>query len=328
MKKHLQKIASVALMLFIFQITLTAQPVGSQIKVGTDSHISYWNGVDSWIVIAPGLPGQDLKFIAGVPTWVNNPQGITTTAATSISGTTAVSGGNIISDGGATITARGVCWSTLPNPSISNTHTTDGTGVGSFISNITGLTTGATYYIRAYATNSFGTAYGDVLSFMPNLVVGEFYQGGIIAYILQQGDQGYNPNVTHGIIAAPIDQGVAEWGCHNTVAICTSPTIGSGAANTNAIISDCNSAGIAAKICSDLVLNGYDDWYLPSINELEYLDYNLARHGLGNFANYIYWSSSVPNCATWAADGHYFTTGLSTYLYKSDLNNVRAVRSF
>jgi len=85
---------------------------------------------------------------------------LTTTAVSSISSTTATCGGNITSDGGAPITARGVCWSASSNPTILNSKTTDGAGTGSFTSAITGLTPGTTYYIRAYATNSIGTAYG------------------------------------------------------------------------------------------------------------------------------------------------------------------------
>jgi uncharacterized protein (TIGR02145 family) len=85
---------------------------------------------------------------------------ITTTKPTSITSTTAVSGGNITADGGASITARGVCWGTAVNPVATGSHTSDGTGTGSFTSNITGLTPGATYHARAYATNSFGTTYG------------------------------------------------------------------------------------------------------------------------------------------------------------------------
>ena len=86
---------------------------------------------------------------------------ITTADVTSITTNTAVCGGNVTSDGGATVTARGVCWSTSPNPTISNSKTTDGTGTGSFTSNITILTENTTYYVRAYATNSNGTAYGE-----------------------------------------------------------------------------------------------------------------------------------------------------------------------
>lgn len=161
MKRFLHRIIASAIMLIALQITLTAQPVGSQIKTDTSGHISYWNGVDAWIPIAPGLPGQTLKFTAGVPSWVNNPNGITTTAVSNITGNTALSGGNVISDGGAKITAKGVCWSTSPNPTITDAHTTDGTGIGSFICNYNSLLPVTNYYIRAYATNSVGTAYGN-----------------------------------------------------------------------------------------------------------------------------------------------------------------------
>ena len=91
---------------------------------------------------------------------------LTTNSVTSITSTSAVSGGNITDDGGGTITARGVCWSTSANPTISNPHTSNGTGAGSFTSNITGLTSGTTYYVRAYAANSAGTAYGNQHSFI------------------------------------------------------------------------------------------------------------------------------------------------------------------
>ncbi len=92
---------------------------------------------------------------------------LTTTAVTSITGTTAQSGGNITADGGAAVTARGVCWSTAANPTTANSKTADGSGTGVFSSSVNGLTAGATYYVRAYATNSAGTAYGNELSFNP-----------------------------------------------------------------------------------------------------------------------------------------------------------------
>ena len=88
-----------------------------------------------------------------------------TTTATSITATTAISGGNITSDGGSTITARGVCWSINTNPTITNSKTIDAGTTGSFTSNLTGLTSFTLYYIRSYATNSLGTTYGTQLSF-------------------------------------------------------------------------------------------------------------------------------------------------------------------
>lgn len=90
---------------------------------------------------------------------------VITAAINSITSATATSGGNVSADGGATVTARGICWSTSPAPDISGTHTTDGSGLGSFISNMSGLTSITTFYVRAYATNSVGTAYGNEINF-------------------------------------------------------------------------------------------------------------------------------------------------------------------
>ncbi len=90
---------------------------------------------------------------------------VTTSNVSDISTTTATCGGNVTSNGGSTVTARGVCWSTSQNPTVSNSHTTNGSGTGSFTSSITGLSSSTTYYVRAYATNSAGTAYGTQRSF-------------------------------------------------------------------------------------------------------------------------------------------------------------------
>jgi hypothetical protein len=103
--------------------------------------------------------GQQVSFTAlALPT-------VATVAASAITGTTASGGGNVTSDGGAAVTARGVCWSTTANPTLANTHTTDGTGIGSFTSAITGLSLNTGYCVRAYATNSAGTAYGGQVTF-------------------------------------------------------------------------------------------------------------------------------------------------------------------
>ena len=110
--------------------------------------------------------GNEVSFTtaAVIPT-------LTTTAVSAITRTTATSGGNITSDGGSPVTARGVCWSTTANPTTANSFTTNGTGIGSFTSNLTGLTPNTTYYVRAYATNSVGTAYGNQVSFTTSPIV-------------------------------------------------------------------------------------------------------------------------------------------------------------
>jgi hypothetical protein len=88
------------------------------------------------------------------------------TTVVSVTGNTAVVGGNITSDGGGLITARGICWGTAANPTVAGNKTTEGTGTGTFSSTLTGLSYGETYHVRAYATNSAGVAYGNDESFI------------------------------------------------------------------------------------------------------------------------------------------------------------------
>lgn len=108
--------------------------------------------------------GNTLSFSTPVPSKPALPI-ITTSHISSISPIAARSGGIITSDGGAPILARGVCWSIDTIPVIWDNRTTDGAGNGSFLSDLSGLTAGTTYYLRAYAINSVGTSYGDIYSF-------------------------------------------------------------------------------------------------------------------------------------------------------------------
>ena len=95
---------------------------------------------------------------------------LTTSSVSDISQNSATCGGNIRSDEGATITARGVCWSTGQTPTITDSKTINGIGAGRFISAITGLTPNTTYYVRAYATNNAGTGYGSTMAFSTGTV--------------------------------------------------------------------------------------------------------------------------------------------------------------
>ncbi|MFC2111396.1 fibrobacter succinogenes major paralogous domain-containing protein [Bacteroidota bacterium] len=88
-----------------------------------------------------------------------------TSSVINITQTTAISGGNVLSDGESTVTTKGVCWSTSQTPTIADPKTTDSSGLGYFTSNLTGLVGNTVYYVRAYATNSTGTAYGNTISF-------------------------------------------------------------------------------------------------------------------------------------------------------------------
>ncbi|MGP8322618.1 MAG: hypothetical protein ACT6FG_01300 [Methanosarcinaceae archaeon] len=105
--------------------------------------------------------GKNKAFTTPPP---NLPE-VETAPVGAITVTSAVSGGNVISEGGDPVSARGVCWSTLENPTLADNHTTDGSGMGEFGSSLSGLTCSNEYFVRAYATNFSGTAYGDQMVF-------------------------------------------------------------------------------------------------------------------------------------------------------------------
>lgn len=115
---------------------------------------------------------------------------VITADVTEITSESAVSGGEITDDGGGNVTSRGVCWSTSPNPTIEDSFSTDGNGVGSFVSNLTDLSDNTTYHVRAYATNEAGTAYGLDKEFTTLVYVPEGAINGLFT-INENGDQVY-----------------------------------------------------------------------------------------------------------------------------------------
>jgi uncharacterized protein (TIGR02145 family) len=142
------------------------QKVGLPQTGNTTGDVLFWNGT-AWVKIQQGLPGQGL-FLSqtGIPMWSGPAFAtLTTNVATSVTNITAISGGNITSDGGTPVTARGICWSTSPNPTVANDSTRNGVGTGTFTSNISGLLGSTTYYVRAYAINTTGLSYGNQISF-------------------------------------------------------------------------------------------------------------------------------------------------------------------
>jgi len=124
------------------------------------------NTAYTYRVIAYNSVGNSVAYTNEVTVTSGGAIIISSAAISSVTSATAVSGGTISNDGGLPITARGIVWNTSPNPTIAlSTKTSNGTGIGSFTSNIAGLTASTTYYVRAYATNAGGTGYGNELTF-------------------------------------------------------------------------------------------------------------------------------------------------------------------
>ncbi|GFO73869.1 hypothetical protein BPLS_P0189 [Bathymodiolus platifrons methanotrophic gill symbiont] len=152
--------------------------------------------------------------------------------------------------------------------------------------------------------------------------------GGLVFYTTDGG--------RHGIEASPTDQGQSEWGCYKVeVAGAESQEVGFGKINTNAILDGgcvqdyVYSREIASRIADDYTLNGFDDWYLPSLDELGLMYSELREKKIGDFAGYgRYISSSQQeesNIRSWAMR---FSSGLRVLIYRNLHGHVRPVRSF
>jgi hypothetical protein len=245
---------------------------------------------------------------------------VSTTVASSVTATKAESGGSITSTGNASVTAAGVCWSTVPNPTISDSHTIDLPFPDSFSSIIQNLDISTTYYVRAYAINSAGVAYGNEITFTTSsqLAFGDMYAGGIVFYL--------DSTSLHGYVCAEYNQSyIVSWGCYGTnVTGAGGTAVGTGQANTSAVVAASCALGCAAEICSDLVLNGYSDWFLPSREELRKMALNLA--GITDFGVTYYWSSTQANSASAIAIS--FPGAGVVAPSKSDRYPIRAIRAF
>ena len=343
-------------------------------------------------------------------------------------------------------TTRGVCWGFTTYPTILDPHTINGSGSGSFISNMTGLSLATWYYVRSYATSSVGTSYGGYWDFMtlrttPTLEtisasftskysqgspvrnfmvynsVGKIISdgGNVIHYkgfvintgsTMSPSDITYSYSVTPGrvlplgsvttsinsqvtleslfvpetiwhirsiveysetlnttitkaygneitvvvpsslvgaeigggksfysgatflLVASNFDQSSGgTWGCSGTLIGNTLPDLGVGDSNTISIISNCTESNIAAKICSELDLNGYTDWYLPSKDELK--EMYSKRESIGGFATndwQYYWSSTESGSTkAWAYSFKYNAEFIES---KTSQFNIRAIRKF
>jgi TonB-dependent SusC/RagA subfamily outer membrane receptor len=184
--------------------------------------------------------------------------------------------------------------------------------------NASDLKGGSDYHYRIVAKNDEGTTYGKDVTFKSEYAIGENLYGGYIFYVDETGE--------HGLVCAPTDQSLnALWG-KSAPSGAAGRAVGTGNKNTADIVLGCHEEGIAARLCYDLELNGYSDWFLPSIDELLLMCTNLHSKGLGSFEDQFYWSSTQDKYGVWVVNFYYDSKSNQA----RDRNEVRtrAIRAF
>ena len=198
--------------------------------------------------------------------------------------------------------------------------TNNGTGAWT-ITNVEGRGT--------YAGTQSLTVNGTIKPDPSLLQIGDTWAGGIIFYLAGSGEDLDGDGIAdQGLVAAPSDQSTgAVWGCDGTnISGADGSAVGTGAQNTVDIEAGCTTAGTAADLCANLSLGGYDDWFLPSKDELNLMYTNLYLNGHGGFAADWYWGSTeYDSYGAWAQN---FFSGSQNYGSKDFGTHVRAVRAF
>lgn len=171
--------------------------------------------------------------------------------------------------------------------------------------------------------------------------IGEPFEGGVVGHIFQPGDPGYVQGETHGIIIAPVEQVFeAQWGCQGTAVTGTSTEVGFGRINTEKVLAfhdalpdfynnptQChpeNDGSVAARLTIDFANGGHNDWFMPSLKEMDFLYQNRDR--IGGFSTVEYWSSCESNAANACVMS--FITGEQLSRPKSEVRRVRVIRFF
>lgn len=255
---------------------------------------------------------------------------VTTASVTNITSSTATSGGNVTASGGAAVSARGVCWSTSQNPTLSDSHTTDGSGTGSFVSNLSGLSPSTTYYVRAYATNSQGTAYGNQLNFTTTSEPGMpcpgipivTYEGKTYNTVLIGSQCWLKQNLNVGaridVTQSQSDNGIMEKYCYNNQE--SNCEVYGGLYQWDELMQYQTTEGVKGLCPSG--------WHIPTQEELETLISHLEGESIAGGkmkeAGYVHWNSpntGATNSSGFTAlpAGHHYFDGTFTELgYRSD----------
>ena len=202
-----------------------------------------------------------------------------------------------------------------------------GSASATYVMTITTPSTPCTIPDAGVISGNTVLAVGATTSLTASMAIGDNYGGGKIAYILQPGDPGYAVDSIKGLIAADSDiSTTAPWGCSGVTTGASDASLFSGLSNTVAILSHCTSFGIAAQLCHSYVGGGYNDWYLPSIDELTKLYDN--RVVIGGFSTNHYWSSTETGAEYGAWEINFLGGWYVSNRLKTETFQVRAVRSF
>ena len=303
----------------------------------------YWDG-NNWVTIPNGEDQDVLINCDGIPTWGFCRPELTTAVNGFISATTASIRGHITYEPGITFISRGICYSTNPNPTTADTTRPANTlSFGTWTAGLAELSPNTTYYAKSYGifNTSIGsqTYYGNEISFTTSATLGpgDYYpeEGGVIFYVLQPGDPGYDANELHGLIVSTESPSpfFRSFGCEGTL-IGTSENVLSGQNNTTLILTSCSSSQ-AATTCNNFESMGFNDWYLPSKDELIELFQKKANVNatLLTIEPYdILDPTSHASSSEINADEYYvvYTSGyISIYNYdKSQSSKVRPIRTF
>jgi hypothetical protein len=226
-------------------------------------------------------------------------------------------------------TEFGVCYGLAVDPTINDNFVISQTNnYSSFLVDVIGLSPDTEYYGRAFINDGINTYYSLNCNFTtPKVGIGEFKEGGVVFWV--------NPNDTaHGLVCAVDDcvNGTSYWASVNNQTNATGTGVGTGQQNTNSILTLSTTMG-AARYCDNFISNGFSDWYLPSIDELNIMvayqgiiDNVANQNGGQNLKQGYYWSSTEYNIDK--AYQQNFNTGEQLFYSKIDYNYVRAIRSY
>ncbi len=268
-----------------------------------------------------GTYGQSLFNCNGHLQWGPCLPIVQTNQAATISNDSVMLSGSIINNGGGNVSEYGVVWSTTPAPTVNNFKQINSDLNTNFTITLTGLQPNTLYYVRTYAINETGIAYGNEISFKSaKFQLRQLYAGGIIFYL--------DSSKEHGLICGTNSIGNYEWGCNNTnVGWGTSVNFGSGLSNTQNIMAACSGNNVAARVVKTSTINGYSDWYLPSVGELLMIKLNVSNFNVGPTGTF--WSSSedsqVHAKRVFLSNS---TSSQSSYDTKYTANPVLPIRAF